>query len=144
MVVIREYEEADFESLVLLLNAYKREIGEVQLTEDDQNRIRQAIREGRIIFFVAVERRMIGMCSLSLAFSTFGGGRPCGVFEDFYIVPESRKTGIASRLTEYLFREARKRSCSSVIVGCSPSDVPMYRHLGFTTAIGQMLSKLIT
>ena len=63
------------------------------------------------------------------------------MFEDFYVVPERRKQGIAALLTRYAFEDAKKRGCSSVIVGSSRGDVPMYEHLGFTVRLGYMLAK---
>jgi GNAT superfamily N-acetyltransferase len=144
MIKIRELEEGRFERILPLLNAYKQEIGEAPLDKDGANRIREAIRNGRISFFVAQERGTpVGMCSLSTAFSTFAGGRDMGVFEDFYVLPEKRKQGIAGMLAEYVFGEAKKRNCSSVIVGCCRTDVPMYEHLGFTLNLGHMLSRVI-
>lgn len=144
MIKIRELEQGHFERLLPLLNAYMQEIGEAPLDKDGADRIREAIRNGRISFFVAQERGTpVGMCSLSTAFSTFAGGREMGVFEDFYIIPEKRKQGIAMMLAEYVFGEAKKRDCSSVIVGCCRADVPMYRHLGFTLNLGHMLSRVI-
>jgi GNAT superfamily N-acetyltransferase len=144
VIKICELEAGRFERILPLLNAYMREIGEAPLDKDGANRIREAIRSGRISFFVAEEKGTpVGMCSLSTAFSTFAGGREMGVFEDFYVIPERRKQGIAGMLTEYVFGEAKKRSCSSVIVGCCRTDVPMYQHLGFSLNLGHMLSRVI-
>ena len=45
-------------------------------------------KEEKIIFYIAEdeEDKIVGMCSLSLAFSTFNEGGAMGVFEDFFIV----------------------------------------------------------
>jgi len=144
LIEIRELETGHFERILPLLDAYKQEIGEAPQDQDGTNRIREAIRDGRISFFVAQEGDTpVGMCSLSTAFSTFAGGKDMGVFEDFYVIPEKRKQGIAVMLAEYVFGEAKKRNCSSVIVGCCKTDVPMYQHLGFTLILGHMLSRVI-
>jgi GNAT superfamily N-acetyltransferase len=144
MIEIREWEAGRLERLWPLLNAYMREINEAPLDADGVNRIREAIRSGRISFFVAQDSGTpVGMCSLSTAFSTFAGGKEMGVFEDFYVIPERRKQGIAGMLAEHVFGEAKKRDCSSVIVGCCRADVPMYRHLGFSLHLGHMLSRVI-
>ena len=143
-IKIRELEAGRFERILPLLNAYRREIGEKPLDKDGANRIREAIGNGRISFFVAEETGTpVGTCSLSTAFSTFAGGREMGVFEDFYVIPEKRKQGIAGMLAESVFGEATRRDCSSVIVGCCKADVPMYQHLGFTLILGHMLSRVI-
>lgn len=142
MVEIHELEADHIEHLLPLLNAYIREIGEGTLAEGSAGRIGEAIDNGKISFFIAEEDEMlIGMCSLSIAFSTYAGGRPWGVFEDFYVVPERRKEGIASKLVTHVFREAEERGCSSVIVGCCKGDVPMYQHLGFDIKLGYMLAR---
>jgi GNAT superfamily N-acetyltransferase len=142
MIQIHELERSHLEHLLPLLEAYIREIGEGSLAEGSAGRIGEAIDNGKISFFVAEEDgALVGMCSLSIAFSTYGGGRPWGIFEDFYIAPERRQEGIASKLVTYVFREAAKRGCSSVTVGSSKGDVPMYRHLGFNVHLGHMLSR---
>lgn len=142
VVEIYELESSRLERLMPLLEAYIREIGEGTLVEGNAERIGEAMDNGKISFFVAEEDEMlVGMCSLSIAFSTYRGGRPWGVFEDFYIAPEKRKEGIASKLVAHTFREAAKRDCSSVIVGCCKGDVPMYQHLGFDIRLGYMLAK---
>ena len=142
MIQISELEKGHLERLLPLLEAYIREIGEGSLAEGSAGRIGEAIDNGKISFFVAEEdENLVGMCSLSIAFSTYSGGRPWGIFEDFYIVPERRKEGIASQLVTHVFREAAKKDCSSVTVGCCKGDVPMYEHLGFNVKLGYMLSR---
>ena len=142
MIEVREVPESRFDSLVPLLNAFKQEIGEAPLDERDEHGIREALCQGRISFFVAQDgERAVGICSLSMAFSTYAGGKRLGVFDDFYVVPDRRKQGIATLLTQRAFAGARSSGCSSVIVGSSRGDVPMYEHLGFTVRLGYMLAK---
>ena len=111
MIEIRELEPGHFERILPLLNAYKQEIGEAPQDKDGANRIREAIRNGRISFFVAQEGETpVGMCSLSTAFSTFAGGKDMGVFEDFYVIPEKRKQGIAMMLANMCLGKQRKET----------------------------------
>jgi GNAT superfamily N-acetyltransferase len=143
MVRVRKAREEDFEGLFVLLNAYLMEIGEEGLSGDDERRLRTAVEEGRITFFVAEEGELLGTCSLTTAFSTFGGGREYAILEDFYVVPDRRGSGIAAKLTRHVFDEATARGMSSVVVGCAECDVAMYRHLGFSLEIGRMLSRVL-
>ena len=146
MIEIDEFNESDFQDLLRLLIAYAREIGEGPLSDDGKKRLFGAVKDGRITFFVARDTdtsKLIGMCSLSSAFSTFNDARTMGILEDLYVVPEKRKTGIASMLCSCLLNEAATLDFSSVIVSCSDKDMAMYRHLGFSDAIGHTLSAVI-
>jgi GNAT superfamily N-acetyltransferase len=80
------------------------------------------------------------MCSVSLIYSTYAF-RDSGIFEDFYIVPEYRKRGMAKMLTSFVFEECRKAGLSSLLVGCSDADREMYGHLGFDVRLGQLLCR---
>ena len=81
-----------------LENAYLTEIGEAPLSEDARARLSDAIRAGRIVFVVArVRNRAIGMCSVTRCFSTFACA-DIGIFEDFFVEPNFREKGVASRL----------------------------------------------
>ena len=62
---------------------------------------------------------------------------PSGVFEDFYIRPAYRHQGTARRLVAFAYRES---GVSSLTVGCADCDVRMYRALGFTAALGNLLA----
>ena len=43
-----------WEQLLKLINGFKRDIGEEPLTEEGQQRLRQAMKDGRITFFLAL------------------------------------------------------------------------------------------
>ena len=94
-----------WEQLLKLINGFKRDIGEEPLTEEGQQRLRQAMKDGRITFFLALcGDHAVGMCSTAKCFSTFAC-TDTGVFEDFYMEPEFRRKGIAHMLAQ------RKRPC---------------------------------
>ena len=59
------------------------------------------------------------------------------MFEDFYIRPEYRHQGIARALARFAFAES---GVSSLTVGCADCDLPMYRSLGFTVPLGNLLA----
>ena len=81
-----------------LENGYLQEIGEEPLEEEKQERLSQAIRDGRITFFMAKRgHRAVGMCSVVQVFSTFACCNT-GILEDFYIEPVFRGKGIARML----------------------------------------------
>lgn len=78
-----------------LENGFLKEIGEQPATEEEQEHLARAIRDGKITFFVAKRGcRAVGMCSVVKCFSTFAC-TDTGVFDDFYIEPVFRRKGIA-------------------------------------------------
>ena len=79
---------------------------------------------------------MIGSCSITVGFSTFCY-TPSGVFEDFYIRPAYRHRGIARALVRYAYRES---GVASMTVGCADCDTEMYKALGFTLPLGNLLA----
>ena len=127
----------DFDALLPLHAAYKKAIGEDAPSVDDLASLRRAIEDGQILFFGCREDdRLVGCCSVSITFSTFCYGA-CGVFEDFYILPAYRHRGIARALVCYAY----ETSCvASMTVGCADCDLPMYKALGFSVPIGNLLA----
>ena len=125
-----------FEELMMLHRAYKAEIGEDLPTEEMEAALKNAVIGGRIMFFGCVcEDKLVGCCSVSEVFSTYNYAA-AGVFEDFYIVPEWRRKGIARKLVEFTYRES---GVGSMTVGCADCDEAMYRALGFRIRLGNML-----
>lgn len=128
---------SDMEALWALQTAYKREIGEDEPTAQDRERLQSAIEGEKILFYGAFDgATLIGCCSVTVGFSTFLYA-PSGVFEDFYIRPAYRHKGIAKALVQF----AREDSCiSTLTVGCADCDVDMYKALGFTIPLGNLLA----
>jgi len=127
-----------FEQLRLLHSAYKLEIGEAAPTEAEMEKLKAAISQGKIRFYGCVcEDSLVACCSVCRTFSTFNY-EEAGVFEDFYILPEYRRKGIARRLVEYAYR---KSGVSTLTVGCADCDVEMYKALGFDIPLGNMLAR---
>ena len=120
-----------------LQKAYKTEIEEDMPSDQDLDRLKKAMEENRILFYGAWDGGMLlGCCSVTIGFSTFNYA-PSGVFEDFYIRPEYRHKGIARELVRY----ARENSgVGSLTVGCADCDVEMYKSLGFTIRLGNLLA----
>ena len=129
--------DSRIEELWELQKAYKAEIGEDAPGDADRERLAEAIRDGRIRFYGAWDGTVLaGCCSVTVGFSTFNYA-PSGVFEDFYIRPQYRHRGIARELV----RLARADSgVGSLTVGCADCDVEMYKALGFSVAIGNLLA----
>ena len=138
--VIMEYkriEISQIDQLWELQKAYKAEIEEDAPGEQDKTKLLPAIEKGQIIFFGAFDgAALIGCCSVTVGFSTFSYALS-GVFEDFYICPEYRHKGIARELVRYAYRES---GVSSLTVGCADCDVEMYRSLGFSIPLGNLLA----
>ena len=141
-ITVEELSDPEDWQLKKLENGFLREIGEQVLSEEKQERLAQAIRDGRITFFVAKRGyRTIGMCSVAKCFSTFACS-DVGVFEDFYIEPVFRKKGIARTLAQAAQNRCRENGVASLTVCCAPCDEEMYRALGFDTYLGTTFAYL--
>ena len=126
-----------------LENGYLKEIGENPLTEEKQDQLAQAIRDGRITFFLAKRGdRAVGMCSVVSVFSTFACSET-GVFEDFYIEPVFRRKGIARLLTQAVINWSKENELASLTVTCAPCDEGMYQALGFDARLGAAYAHII-
>lgn len=122
--------------LLKLENGFRTEIGEGALPEQAQARLRQAVQDGLITFFLAKRGcRTVGMCSVATAFSTFACA-DVGTFEDFYIEPAFRGQGIARLLARAAQQWCADRGISSLTVCCAPCDEGLYRSLGFSLHLG--------
>ena len=133
----RKITSSEMDDLWDLQKQYKLEIGEEEPEEEGKERLADAMNKGTICFYgVRNENILIGCCSVTIGFSTFDY-QPSGVFEDLYIRPEFRHQGIARKLVGFAYRGS---AVSSLTVGCADCDVPMYRSLGFTNALGNLLA----
>ena len=120
-----------------LQKAYKAEIEEDMPTEQDLNRLKEAMEEKRILFYGAWDgTTLTGCCSVTIGFSTFNYATS-GVFEDFYIRPEYRHKGIARKLVNYAWKGS---GVESLTVGCADCDEEMYQSLGFSMRLGNLLA----
>lgn len=129
--------------LLKLENGFLAEIGEQTMTEERQAQLQQAIRDGRITFFMARRGcRAVGMCSVAKCFSTFACSDN-GAFEDFYIEPVFRKKGIARKLTRAAQDWCRTNGIASLTVCCAPCDEGMYQALGFNVPLGKTCAALL-
>ncbi len=125
-----------------LENGFLKEIGEEALTKERQELLSQAVRDGKITFFVAKRgSRSVGMCSVAECFSTFAC-RNTGVFEDFYVEPVFRKKGIARKLARAAQDWCREKGIASLTVCCAPCDESMYQALGFDVQLGTTFAHL--
>lgn len=124
------------EELWELQKAYKAEIEEDPPSDEDKIRLKDAIEKNRILFFGAWNgSELVGCCSVTLVFSTFQYATS-GVFEDFYIRPVYRHRGVARKLIECAFCES---GVASMTVGCADCDMEMYKALGFSSRLGNLL-----
>ena len=136
-VVIQSIEASQIDALWELQLLYKAEIGEDEPQAEDKERLARAMEAGQILFFGAWDGNVpVGCCSVTKGFSTFDY-RPSGVLEDFYIRPEYRRRGIARELVETAVRQS---GVSSLTVGCADCDLEMYRALGFSIPLGNLLA----
>lgn len=125
-----------------LENSYLAEIGEPPLSADGLERLKRAIREEKITFFLAKQgAQVVGMCSVAPGFSTFSCGE-VGMFDDFYVEPVFRKQGVARRLASAAQSWCAARGVASLTVCCAPCDEEMYRALGFDQPLGRCFAHL--
>ena len=135
-IVIEVLHDPAAPQLLALQNGYKQAIGEAPLTEEQQRRLRQAIAAGRITFFVArCGERLVGMCSVARCYSTFACS-DTGVYEDFYVEPAFRGSGLARRLAKAAQSWCCDNGIASLTVCCAPCDEKMYQSLGFSLPLG--------
>ena len=119
-----------------LENSFLQEIGEEMPPQEKYVQLAEAIRDGKITFFVAKRGcRAVGMCSVAKCFSTFSCA-DIGVFDDFYIEPVFRKKGIARMLTQAAQKWSKENGLASLTVTCAPCDERMYQSLGFDMQLG--------
>lgn len=129
--------DSQMDALWELHKKYKMEIGEDEPDLAGKDRLAEAIKAHRIFFFGAFDdEALVGCCSVTVGFSTFNY-LPSGVFEDFYIRPEYRHKGIAHQLVQFARLES---GVSSLTVGCANCDVQMYKALGFSIPLGNLLA----
>ena len=125
-----------------LENGFLKEIGEEPATEEKQEQLAQAIRDGRITFFVAKRGyRAVGMCSVVKCFSTFSC-TDTGVFDDFYIEPVFRKKGMARKLAKAAQDWCKENGLASLTVTCAPCDEGMYQVLGFDVRLSSTFAHI--
>lgn len=132
----RRINVSEIDALWELQKLYKSEIGEEEPDKLGKERLLKAIADESILFFGAWDGdKLIGCCSITIGFSTFDY-MPSGVFEDFYVRLESRHNGIARQLVKFAYEES---GASSLTVGCADCDLEMYKSLGFTIPLGNLL-----
>ncbi|OGL41824.1 MAG: hypothetical protein A2161_18645 [Candidatus Schekmanbacteria bacterium RBG_13_48_7] len=139
MVTIVNVTDPDTPSLFQLLNQFLLTTGEPPLDSQSINRIKKAIRDQKIYFYLAMDSgSAVGICSLTMGYTTYHAGY-FGVMEDFYIADAMRKKGVARQMIGKLLQDAKEKGCCSVLLGCSSDDIHMYEHLGFRK-IGNMMA----
>jgi len=128
------------DELWMLENEFLKAVGEEAIKPENRRGLETAVEEEKIIFFAArLNGKVIGICSVSPTFSTFAC-KTCGIFDDFFIRPEYRGQGIARMLVNAVQLWCKERDYASLTVGCAPTDIAMYRSLGFDTELGTMLA----
>ena len=125
-----------------LENGFLKEIGESPATEEKQEQLAQAIRDGKITFLVAKRGyRTVGMCSVAKCFSTFAC-TDTGVYDDFFIEQVFRKKGVARKLALAAQDWCKENGLASLTVCCAPCDEGMYQALGFDVRLGSTFANI--
>jgi GNAT superfamily N-acetyltransferase len=141
-IVIETLSAPEDWQLMKLENGYQKEIGGQALTEQKQEHLKQAIRDGKIVFFVAKRGyRAVGICSVAKCFSTCTYS-DTAIFQDFYIEPVFRKKGIAQKLAQAAQAWCKEHGVASLYACCAPCDERMCQALGFGTRLGTAFAHL--
>jgi ribosomal protein S18 acetylase RimI-like enzyme len=61
---------------------------------------------------------------------------------NFYVQPDYRRQGIATKLTEMAIAHLKSLNCTKAVLHASPSGKPVYENLGFATSNEMMLNLL--
>ena len=142
-ITVEVLTDPDDWQLKKLENGFLKEIGEKPATEEKHEQLIQAIRDGKITFFIAKRGyRAVGMCSVAKCFSTFACS-DTGVFDDFYIEPVFRRKGIARMLAQAAQNWSAENGFTSLTVTRAPCDEGMYQALGFDTRLGSTFSIIL-
>ena len=117
--------------LLKLENGLMAEIGEKIMTEEQQERLQEAVKNGKITFFLAKRGyRAVGMCSVARCYSAFCGS-DIGKFADLFVEPAFRSKGIAKMLVEAAQAWSSKQGFAKLTACCTPHYKNMYKVLGF-------------
>ena len=139
-MIYQKLNPIDTPQLLVLMQQYKRVIGESELSEEQSEKLISAITRKEIEFFVAKrDYELIAMCSICTVFSTYLCEKN-GILEDFFITEEHRHKGIARGLISFVFEEMRANEVITVWVGCADVDIEMYKSLGFDIPLGKLLT----
>lgn len=135
-----KFDLKDFEQLKELLIDYRQVIGEKKPSECELVKLKTAIQNGKIAFFVAKEiDRLVAMCSVSIRFSTYNFSKS-GMFEDFYVKPGYRSSEVSRELTKFVMNYCKKEKVESLWVGCGDIDEDIYEKLGFNIPLGNLMA----
>lgn len=142
-MIVRNLLDTDIPALETMLKSYKVSVGEPTFNKEQFDLLVKAIESNQIEFFVVEEEgALIAMCSIARFFSTFNFTNSA-IFEDFYVEKAYRGKGIARGLIEHVFDACKAAGVDSILVGSSEVDQEMYRSLGFSSALGKLLAKII-
>lgn len=139
-MIYQKLNSTDVPQLFHLMQQYKKSIGEPDLSPEQTAKLKSAIAQSKIQFYVVKHNdELIAMCSVSIVFSTYLCAKN-GIFEDFFVSENYRHKGVARGLTSYVFEDMRVNDVVSVWIGCADIDVEMYKSLGFRIPLGNLLT----
>ncbi len=139
-MIFEKFNLEDFEKLKVLVRDYKSSIGENTPTYEELDKLKLAIKDNLISFYVAKQDNdLAAMCSVCELYSTFNFSKS-GIFEDFYVSPDFRKKGLARQLSNFVFSQCKLQGIKSLWVGCADADLEMYKSLGFEIPLGNLLT----
>ena len=138
-VMFEELDYKDFNAVLPLIQLFKRSVNENELGKTQLSALSNAVSSGNIEFFIAKqEEEIIGICSVSLVFSTYTCS-DVAIFDDLFVLENRRGRGISRKFINYVFEKLKERGVSSVW-SCSKNNSEQLKSLGFNLMLGDLLA----
>ena len=137
-LVIQIGDIGHLEGLIKMATSFRDELGRSKpLEEDFRENIGILLVDGDAEFFVALGDAgdWVGFIQQRYRYSMWVSGLEACI-EDLYVVPESRRRSVGSKLVEYAVARAQAKSCRSTSVDTNELNEPailLYTRLGFSS-----------
>jgi ribosomal protein S18 acetylase RimI-like enzyme len=118
----------DLDDVLPLVTAYRAFYEQKPNVERERELIEKHLREGRSTIFVARSEsdRAIGFAQIFQTWSTVWLG-PSLIFEDLYVVPEARGSGVATKLLERAIEHAKEIEAAGMFLETAMDNVTAQR-----------------
>lgn len=126
----------DLDEILPLVTAYRVFYEQQPNVDRERELIEGHLREGRSTMFVARDerRRTIGFAQIFQTWSTVWLG-PSLIFEDLYVVPDARGSGVATKLLERAIQHAKEIEAVGMFLETAMDNVTaqrVYERAGWT------------
>ena len=136
--VIQMGDLGHLEGLIRLATSFRDELGRSEPSEEGfRENIGTLLVDGDAEFFVALGDAgdCVGFIQQRYRYSMWVSGLEACI-EDLYVVPESRRRSVGSKLVEYAVARAHAKNCHSIVLDTNELNEPailLYTRLGFSS-----------